>query len=507
MDIVGIAGDEVAAEPPVIGADPMDMVLLWIGFENEATRDLLRSEGLTTFVDLESMKEKDIRDLAESYGRRTINDGRFIFGVRRIKRLIGLIHWVQDFGRVSEEPSLDTFLADGGDAALFCRALDEAFQRADVRKVEKEQSDTVSKAADPGKFKDEKKWPEWEPAFVNYLSTIQGVNGVPLSYVVREQEEVDRNGTFESFNERTIACSPLKGPIFQADARKVHQLLKSFLQTETAEQWIKPLARKQSGRADMIALRKHYSGEGNTSRRIADAEKIRDNLYYKNERAMQFSAFLDKLQRMFNIFEEENEEVSEQAKVRMLLKKVEHPQLQDAVGALRVRAAIEGISFTECANHLSAQVSELPDQHTPRKVSATGSRAGKKDSEIKRIRGGGQSGKRNGIHMPDGSIWTGFYSDWEQLSKEDRQTVMDTRISNKAKGGRGKPGRKVSEVGSAKKLKEIKGQVAELKRTLASLKSSKDAGGTDESTDDDSTPDNAGDSFGGRQQKRAKTKN
>ncbi len=69
---------------------------------------------------------------------------------------------------------------------------------------------------------------------MNYLSTIQGVNGVPLSYVVREQEEVDRNGTFESFNEQTIACSPLKGPIFQADAHKVHQLLKSFLQTETA---------------------------------------------------------------------------------------------------------------------------------------------------------------------------------------------------------------------------------------------------------------------------------
>jgi hypothetical protein len=75
---------------------------------------------------------------------------------------------------------------------------------------------------------------------------------------------------------------------------------------------------------------------------------------------MQFSAFLDKLQRMFNIFEEENEEVSEQANVCMLLKKVEHPQLQDAVGALQVCAAIEGISFTECANHLSAQVSELP---------------------------------------------------------------------------------------------------------------------------------------------------
>ena len=72
----------------------------------------------------------------------------------------------------------------------------------------------------------------------------------------------------------------------------------------------------------MIARRKHYSGEGNTSRRIAVAERIRDTIHYKNERAMLFSSFLDKMQKMFNIFEEEKEVICEQAKVQMLLKKV-----------------------------------------------------------------------------------------------------------------------------------------------------------------------------------------
>ena len=96
---------------------------------------------------------------------------------------------------------------------------------------------------------------------------------------------------YPSFNERAIACAPLTGPNFQADARKVHQLLKSFLQTETAEQWVKPHVRKQNGRIDFKALRAHYSREGNTSRRIADAERIRDTLHHKNEREMQFSAF------------------------------------------------------------------------------------------------------------------------------------------------------------------------------------------------------------------------
>jgi hypothetical protein len=101
------------------------------------------------------MKEKDIRDLAESYGRRAQGGGRFIFGIRRTRYLLGMIHWVQDFGRIGETPSLDGF----DNSETFREALDIASDRAEVRKVEKEQSDTVSKAADPGKFKDERKWP------------------------------------------------------------------------------------------------------------------------------------------------------------------------------------------------------------------------------------------------------------------------------------------------------------------------------------------------------------
>jgi hypothetical protein len=102
---------------------------------------------------------------------------------------------------------------------------------------------------------------------------------------------------YPSFNERAIACAPLTGPNFQADARKGHQLLKRFLQTETAEQWIKPIARRKSGREDMTALRNHYSGEGNTSRRVAQAEGYRDTLYYKHEKSHLSRTFWIKFRR------------------------------------------------------------------------------------------------------------------------------------------------------------------------------------------------------------------
>ena len=293
--------------------------------------------------------------------------------------------------------------------------------------------------------------------------------------------------------------------MFQADSRKVHQLLKSFLQAETAEQWIKPLEKKLNGRQDMEALRNHYAGEGNASRRIAMAERIRDSLHYKNERAMPFSGFLDKLQTMFNIFAEEREPITERAKIRMLLSKVEHPQLQSTVDALAIRAQMDGSTFTACANFLASQVSKLPDHQSGRKIAGTGSDRGK--DEVKRIRGGGAKGagdgeKRNGIYMPDGSIWTGYYSDWNEMTKEDRQTVMDTRVKGTNKNKKGSGGSKSKTKAGGK---DHKAQVAALKRKLAALTANKSSKCDDEEADDDSTAlDNAGDSFGGRQKKKQK---
>ena len=86
----------------------------------------------------------------------------------------------------------------------------------------------------------------------------------------------------------------------------------------------------------MQALRNHYQGEGNASHRIAPTEKLKETLYYKSEHSLTFTTFLDHMQKMFNIFQEEGEELSENAKLQELFKRVQHPQLQDTVKALKV---------------------------------------------------------------------------------------------------------------------------------------------------------------------------
>ena len=66
------------------------------------------------------------------------------------------------------------------------------------------------------------------------------------------------------------------------------------------------------------------------------------------------------MEQMFNIFKEEGEQLTENAKVRELFKCVQRTQLQDTVKALCVRFDLDGITYTEAVNHLTAPVSELP---------------------------------------------------------------------------------------------------------------------------------------------------
>eukprot|EP00957_Ditylum_brightwellii_P197962 15081167-Ditylum_brightwellii.AAC.1 len=85
----------------------------------------------------------------------------------------------------------------------------------------------------------------------------------------------------------------------------------------------------------MAALRSHFTGKGNTTRRIAQVDCMKETLHYKNERSMMFETFLSKCQNMFNIYFKEGEPMKEDAKIRFLFKKIENQGLQEAVEALK----------------------------------------------------------------------------------------------------------------------------------------------------------------------------
>jgi hypothetical protein len=179
------------------------------------------------------------------------------------------------------------------EAKDFC--LDElaaSTQRQVIRDYNRDSREASAKNASPGRLKDESKFNQWETTLIVMLGILQGVNGVPLSYVVRETEHED--GTvYDNFVDECIARAKLEGPEFDAGTRMVHQILQSLTIGEHAEHWLKHLSKKHDGRKDMAALRSHYRGAGNKkSRRIQVAKKQHATLHYKNKRALKFSPFI-----------------------------------------------------------------------------------------------------------------------------------------------------------------------------------------------------------------------
>ena len=222
------------------------------------------------------------------------------------------------------------------------------------------------------------------------------------------------------------------------------------------------------------------------------ADRMRESLHYRNERAMAFEVFLSKVQKMFNIYKDQEEPMTEEAKVRFLLKKVQCPGLVSAVSSLKTRISTEPpgtITFSLASNHLASCVSELPDYIV-------------KNRSINAVK----MAPNSGIRREDGSIHTGFYPNWKSLSQTEREQVgaERKRLKSNKKGAT-----KAGGQGSIKtELQSLKKKLGKNKRQIAALKNkvadAKEDGKEGEKDDSGSSSDDAGDNFGGKRQKKAK---
>ena len=93
--------------------------------------------------------------------------------------------------------------------------------------------------------------------------------------------------------------------------------------------------------------------------------------------------------------------MTENAKLRELFRCTKHPQLTESVKALDVRFDMDGLTYTQAANHFTAAVSKLPDYQMARRVSniKTAGTGGNKPGRVCR--------DGNSIYATDSTIWTG----------------------------------------------------------------------------------------------------
>lgn len=489
-----------ASPPPNIIVDhesTMDDVLEWIGFGDAERRSLLKQLGNTLTLFL-SVTTSELDQLANDM-KKLAAPNKVIIGFNRLRMLKGVIHWAQDKERLGMKVMI---MVDGFDKSIahfeFLEELEKSMKRQLIRAKSTDSLEARAKAASPGKLKDERNWDKWEMNLVLMLSILRGVSGVPLSYVIRETEHKDGDTYNDSFLDQSIARVHLKGPTFEADARTVHEILETLTNGESAANWLKDLKNKHDGRKDMVALRSHFRGAGNQSRRIANAQALHNTLHYKNERAMKFSDFISKTKEMFDIFADCNEPYVESNKLRFLWEKIDSTILHTPMEIMKADLSRDPGSWTfvSACDHLASQVPIDGKPSVKFQASAVERETGNSKSNI----------------MRQGKIHVGSYEhdEWfNVLTKDERDQVSAER----RKSGKPYAGKKSKKNGQAKydrKVQALQKQLKKSKKQISSMRRATKESDDDSDSDSTSDADDAGNSFGGKaeriRQKKKKRK-
>ena len=99
---------------------------------------------------------------------------------------------------------------------------------------------------------------------------------------------------------------------------------------------IKPRENKQYGWVYSKSIQDHYGGKGNKDSQIKEVEILSNTLHYNSERVMSFEKFLNNMQSMFTVFEDNNKLLTKAQNIWLLFQKVQIPSLTQVKNKLQV---------------------------------------------------------------------------------------------------------------------------------------------------------------------------
>ena len=334
---------------------------------------------------------EDIENECKTMSSLTVAQGQIRLTPATKRNLKAFVEWTKYKLIVGEDPENDIFPV--ADAMEYIRR-----RKAHQSYIDK--SRILSEAAKPDKLTEDTKWIDWFPTFVNFLRAIPGVNGVLLSYVIRNTTAVTpADDPTIDFLENYINRCHLNGQYFDMDNLEVHTYIMHFISgNSVAEAKITAHGKANNGRADFIALRDHFEGVGINAHEINRAQRTLTSLYYAGEKKphMWWAEFEKELSRAFAIFDRvEGRQVhSDDMKLRILLPKISADFLKQTTAALNVELSKVPMTLTY-ADAISTFRNAVAQKYPP-EVGTANNRTRRIVNELSsagRGRGGGRGGR------------------------------------------------------------------------------------------------------------------
>ena len=359
------------------------------------------------------------------------------------------------------------------------------------RKIQTKEGESYLDSSFDIKLKSSFQWQKWSKELETTLSQVIGVKGLPLSYVIREEEDAAEFNSEIEYDDAAILSTALVGPEYIQDARTVHKIIsKNVDQTADAYTYIKSILRHRNGRQDILALRERYSSDAAAQGIINKAKNDLANLQYRNERNFSFEKFSSRMQKAYNDLAAQGREVNNGDIVDALWDRIKHIQLQHYVASLKVDYQCNQRDYRLILQDIAAEVNKTstPFTRTPN-VSATYTRDGQCPN--------------TGVHTPNGSIFIGQYdgNKWRSDSvKPYHKQIMDARASgNHGDQTARSQKRRINAIKrNNKKLKSLESKISAAKVQLEKSKSNQVLLADDK----DDKDYNAGNSFGGKNSKK-----
>ena len=339
------------AEPGIAAPNTVEDAIVLCGISN--TAPIFRGQTPSARV-AEQIFDNDFRACMEitdeglsedfkSFSELPANEGRLRFGPRIKRNVLAFVHWVQECDLLGDDPTNEDFPIANTISIL---------RRRTEFKVFKSRSKLIAEIAKPQQFTPKMKWEDWAPTFKNFLKSMSSRRGIPLAYVIREDEEekpYDPSiGTLDNFTQMV----PLNGNDYEYDKGEVHTYILRFITgNELAESKVQSHDDQGNGRADFLALRDHFEGVGFHAIEIVKAENTIKNLFYVGEKKgrMWWEKFEKELNKAFAILDrsEGRQVYSDARKLRILLDKITSCDfLKSTIAALNVKLAEVPITLT-----------------------------------------------------------------------------------------------------------------------------------------------------------------
>ncbi|EEC44922.1 predicted protein [Phaeodactylum tricornutum CCAP 1055/1] len=300
-------------------------------------------------------------------------------------------------------------------AADFTAAIGNLYTRK-VRELEEAKDEEDVQVKPPAPFSKETKWIPFFKLLVNYLSSVTGVNKVPLDYVVRKDDDVAAPDTeFETEHEKLVLSTPHTGTAFDKDNGKVWIQVKQLTVNGPAWTYVAPFEKKRDGRGAVKALNSHYEGDAVMSKSKAAAFDVLEHTTYTGKRRnFGMEKYTNALSTAFQTLDEYGETLTESRKVDVFLRNNHCTDPKMLSGIAVIQGDADRMSnFAKAADYLALFTNTDTSQKTGRSIS---------------------SAQRTSNNKKKPAIRAGNYTpnEWHQLSDKEKDEVRAKRAAAKS---------------------------------------------------------------------------